>query len=412
MSLGNIESLLSQKIGISPQIIGSGKIAKVARDRQLACDLPSLESYCRLLQQFDREWQIFIEQIVVPETWFFRDRRPFDFLANIQDGQDFATFSSQPLRLLSVPCSTGEEPYSMAIALFEAGLSAHQFTIDAIDISQQAIAKAKRGIYTKRAFRGEQSIRSDLYFQPTPEGYQTISPVRQTIKFYQGNLLDYFPPHHPQYHIIFCRNLLIYLEQTACTQVFNILDRLLLPNGLLFIGAAEAGKIPSDRFISIRQPLTFAYRKTHSTIFPPPNEKIKPSFLPVNKNSSPLPESLNSNPKPSLSQTQQSSNLLNRDLDLARQLADRGKLDEALNHCQNYLSRHNTHVEVYLLMGILHQAKRENPEAERYFQKALYLNPHCYEALISLSLLKENRGDLIGAERLKQRVAKMSQTSP
>jgi chemotaxis protein methyltransferase WspC len=63
-------------------------------------------------------------------------------------------------------------------------------------------------------------------------------------------------------------------------------------------------------------------------------------------------------------------------------------------------------------MGILHQAKRENPEAERYFQKALYLNPHCYEALISLSLLKENRGDLIGAERLKQRVAKMSQTSP
>lgn len=408
MSLGNIEGLLSRKIGISPQIVGSGKIAKVARDRQLACDLPSLESYYHVLQQSDREWQAFIEQIVVPETWFFRDRRPFDFLSNIQDWQDFPTLGSQPLRLLSVPCSTGEEPYSMAIALFEAGLSARQFTIDAIDISQRAIAKAKHGIYTKRAFRGEKGIKSDRYFQATPEGYQVISPVQQTIKFHQGNLLDYFPPYSPQYHIIFCRNLLIYLEPTACTQVFNILDRLLLPNGLLFIGAAEAGKIPSDRFISIRQPLTFAYRKTNSTLFPSPPKKGQP---PINPDSSPLPESLNSNPKPSFSQTQ-NPNFLNRDLDFARQLADGGKLDEALNHCQNYLIRHNTHVEVYLLMGMLHQAKCENTEAERYFQKALYLNPHCYEALISLSLLKENRGDLIGAERLKQRVAKMSKLSP
>lgn len=410
MSLGNIEGLLSRKIGISPQIVGSGKIAKVARDRQLACGLPSLESYCYFLQQSDREWQVFIEHIVVPETWFFRDRRPFDFLANIQDWQDFPTLGSQPLRLLSVPCSTGEEPYSMAIALFEAGLSTHQFTIDAVDISQQAIAKAKRGIYTKRAFRGEQSIRGDRYFQSTPEGYQVISPVRQTIKFHQGNLLDYFPIYHPQYHIIFCRNLLIYLEPTACTQVFNILDRLLLPNGLLFIGAAETGKIPSARFTSIRQPLTFAYQKMNSPRLPPPREAIDLPSLIVNHNLSQTPDHRHSNPKPSLSQTQ-NPNLLNRDLELARQLADGGKLDEALNHCQNYLIRHNTNVEVYLLMGTLHQAKSENPEAERYFQKALYLNPNCYEALISLSLLKENRGDLIGAERLKQRVAKISQTS-
>ncbi|MDB9519458.1 chemotaxis protein CheR [Roseofilum reptotaenium CS-1145] len=401
MSLTKIEGLLSQKTGISAASVGSGKIAKVAKDRQIACGLPSLDRYFRVLQTSDREWQAFIEHIVVPETWFFRDQRPFDFLTNIQDSDGFNTCASQPLRLLSVPCSTGEEPYSMAIALLEAGLSADQFTIDAVDISQQAITKAKRGIYRHRAFRGEKWMRGDRYFQLTPEGYEVIAPVRKTINFHAGNILDYFPQNPIQYHIVFCRNLLIYLELRVCTQVTQILEQLLLPNGLLLIGAAEAGKIPSDRFTSIRQPLTFAYQKIDSTPFSPPQEAIASSSLQVKNDLSHTSKCLYSSSRRSFTPPNPNP-LYPANLELARQLADGGQLDEALNHCQNYLIKHNTNVEAYLLVGTLYQAKSENTKAECYFQKALYLNPNCYEALIALSLLKENRGDLIGAERLKQ----------
>jgi chemotaxis protein methyltransferase WspC len=98
-------------------------------------------------------------------------------------------------------------------------------------------------------------------------------------------------------------------------------------------------------------------------------------------------------------------------LELARQLADIGQVEKAINHCQEYLAGNFTNFEAYTLLGTLYQAKNENAQAERYFQKALYLNPTCYEALIHLSLLKEHRGDFVGAEILKQRVQKIQQNT-
>lgn len=96
-------------------------------------------------------------------------------------------------------------------------------------------------------------------------------------------------------------------------------------------------------------------------------------------------------------------------LEMARKLADAGQVEVAINHCEQYLNRDRTSAEAYALLGTLYQAKTENVRAERYFQKALYLNPNCYEALIHLALLKEHRGDLVGASLLQQRIQKRQQ---
>ena len=434
MSLAKIETLLSKKIGIAANIIGSHKIAKAAKTRQFACSLPDLDTYFKVLQTSPHELEELIEKIVVPETWFFRDRKPFDFLINYVRSEWLKKSGSTKLCLLSVPCSSGEEPYSMAIALLEAGLSVNRFSIDAIDISKQAIVKAQRGIYGKNSFRGEDWIDRDRYFQQTVAGYEVIAPVRNIVKFRQGNLLDVFSDAETKYNIIFCRNLLIYLEPTACTQVFNTLERLLLPNGLLFVGAAETGKVPSHPFMSIRQSFTFAYRKSDIIQLQSPlietsvSTELKQS-LPFNKShrtqieqprtlagntaSSAIVDRQSTSQLPSKaiqSTDKVSSTKTNSGLELARQLADVGQVEKAINHCQEYLAGNSTNVEVYTLLGTLYQAKSENAQAERYFQKALYLNPNCYEALIHLSLLKEHRGDMVGAEILKQRVQKIKQT--
>ena len=436
MSLQAIESLLSQKIGIDSRIIGSQKISRAAENRRSICRLADLEAYFKVLQTSSTELQELVEQLVVPETYFFRDRKPFDFLINYVRTNWHSPSHPRKLRLLSVPCSTGEEPYSMAIALLEAGLPAHRFSIDAMDISNYAIAKAQRAVYGKNSFRGESWVDPNRYFQPTAKGYEVISSVRSTVNFQQGNLLTAFSNTQAKYDIIFCRNLLIYLEPAACTQVLTILERLLVPNGLLFVGASETAKVPSDRFTSIRQCFTFAYQKVDSTEVPSPKiekttiaELEKSSRLTYNQphNTSKKPPSEKPTASPAIAfrssvseqrfQSRRSiapetvSTSPQLSLSLARELADTGQIEAAIERCQEYLNRHSTNDEAYTLLGTLHQTKAEYSQAEQYFRKALYLNPNCYEALMHLALLKEHRGDINGAQILQQRIQKLQLAS-
>lgn len=421
-----IEKLLSKKIGIDAQIIGSHRIARALEMRRLACGLPDLQAYFKLLQTLPQEFEELVEQIVVPETYFFRDRKPFNFLKDYVRSKWLAKSNRTNFSLLSVPCSTGEEPYSMAITLLEAGLPAHRFSIDAIDISKQAISKAKTAIYGKNSFRGEDWIDRDRYFQLTKTGYEVIAPVRNRVNFRIGNLLNIFSNIQGKYDIIFCRNLLIYLELTACAEVFQILDRLLVPNGLLFVGASETAKVPSARFTSIRQSFTFAYQKAQLKESPAPLMKpsvftkleklpvkvIEQGYAAINSNYYRPVISDRSAIKPAAktieSKTQENKNT---SFEIAKQLADAGEIEAAINHCKQYLESNLGNVELYTLLGTLYQTKAENNQAEQYFRKALYLNPNHYEALLHLALLKEHRGDIAGANILQQRLKKLQQTS-
>lgn len=266
MVLSAIATLLSQTIGLDPDTIGSNRIARAVENRRVGCKLPDMESYWARLQTSASELEELIELLVVPETWFLRDGKPFDYLKTYVTSQWRLLPNRKPLKLLSVPSSTGEEPYSIAIALLEAGLHPKQFAIDAIDISHRSLAKAKRGVYTKNSFRGDAWTERERYFQQTAEGYELCQPVRKLVNFQQGNVMTSLALTQKQYDIIFCRNLLIYLQSETCSQVLAAIDRLLIPGGLLFVGASETGKIVSDQYASVRQPFTFAYRKSEPSL--------------------------------------------------------------------------------------------------------------------------------------------------
>ncbi len=411
MSLLAIEALLQQKIGLDPQIMGSRKIARAVETRCKILAQFNLETYLEQLQRSAQELAELIELIVVPETWFFRDRQPFQFLINQARSQGFSKRSR--LRLLSAPCASGEEPYSIAIALLEAGLSPDQFRIDAIDISRSAIAKAQSACYRQNSFRGAEFISKTPYFQETAAGYTVLPWVQNTVKFRQANILEAFPTLQSQYDVIFCRNLLIYLPGETCDRLLNLLTSLLLPQGLLFVGASETARVASFTasasdsvpLISVRQPFTFAYQKNSSKVsVQAPNQPLpKPSFKSISTPAHPaklanLPVTFN----PPISQST---------LTLAhiQQLADQGEIQTALEHCQHYLEGDRTSAPAYTLLGTLYQAQTDNSLAEKCFQKALYLDPNFDEALIHLALLKEYRGDFTGAKILKQRLQKLQQ---
>jgi chemotaxis protein methyltransferase WspC len=397
ISLAPIAELLHQKLGIDPQIIGDRAVARAVESCCSSGSHADLNSYIKALQTSHQALNELIEQIVIPETYFFRDRKPFDFLLQ----HIKANPVTQPLNILSLPCSTGEEPYSIAMTLLEAGLLPHQFRIDAIDISHRAIDKAKRALYGKNSFRGEQWIPLDRYFQSTPAGQELRPSVRNFVNFKQGNLLDQFTNITAKYNIIFCRNLLIYLDADVCNQAFETFWKLLQPDGLLFIGASETGKVNEELFSSIRQPFTFGYQKKSSQSSQALAPKVSyPDVASPNTNST---INLRTRAAPNHAPPEVPNHFI-----LAQQLADRGEIEAAIDQCQIHLTQDSTDADVHTLLGTLYQAKSDVAQAANYFRKALYLNPSDSVALSQLALLKESLGDTDGAQILQQRLRKLS----
>ena len=423
MVLSAIATFLSQTIGLDPDVVSSSRLTRAVESRRVCCALPHLESYWALLQTSAAELEALVEQLIVPETWFFRDGKPFDYLKTYVTSEWQLKPNRSKLQLLSVPCSTGEEPYSLAIALLEAGLQPQQFAIDAMDISHLSLAKARRGVYTKNSFRGDAWTERQRYFQQTAEVSELCQPVRELVNFQQGNVMSALALAQKQYDIIFCRNLLIYLQAEACSQVLDAIDRLLKPGGLLFVGASETGKIVADQYASIRQPFTFAYRKAERSL--PQLEsfnaaQLKQVSAPAASAHTFVKQALGAKtPSTTANQQLQASNrpsspnhaspqaTSSPDLTTVRMLADEGQLAEAITRCKTYLEHHPISAAAYVLLGELYQADQQSEQAEQCFQRAIYLEPNFYEALVHLVLLKESQGDTVAATIMQQRIQRI-----
>lgn len=427
MIQATIEAMLKEKIGLSANIIGSNEIARAIEKRRLACNFPDLETYLYQLQTSTKELEELIELAIVPETWFFRDWEPFVFLEQYVRTEFLSTQSYRILRVLSVPCSSGEEPYSIAMTLLNAGLSLDRFQIDAVDISKRSLMKAKEAIYSQNSFRGKNLEFQNIYFTKMGEQYQLCDRVKNAVNFIHGNVIDpYFLSDRSAYDIIFCRNVLIYFDSSHRKQSIQNLNRLLTKEGLLFLGHAETGQILESGFESVRHPFAFAYRrKSHK------NEQLKAkdtlAKLPNNANLTLIepkssnkilelakPEATKKNLREKPPSTEPKTLPLSKvpplNLETARKLADGGKLDQAAKLCENYLKQNSTSVEAYILLGQIYQAQAFEDKAEQCFQKAIYLQPNSYEALLHLSLLKEHRGDVAGAIVLRQRIQRLQKS--
>jgi len=413
MSLENVAAFLKQTIGLDASSIGSSAIEQAVRQRCELRGIPDPENYWAHLCSSEREQQELIEAVVVPETCFFRHGEALTALVN------FACRTLRPsnfnFRALSLPCSTGEEPYSIAMALFDAGLSAMQFSVDGVDISERAIEHARRGVYGQNSFRGADLSFRERHFEPAARGFRLSERVRSQVRFRQANLFaaDAFPE-GAAYDAIFCRNVLIYFDLAARQRALEVLQRLLAPEGMLFVGPAEGPLFVDCPLISTRIPLAFAFVRAESALArsmalkPPHRESLS-----VSRKSVSLPPSRSaetravakttavSDSKPELSARPPAvaDSLLER----ARKLADEGKFDEALRCCEQHLRSHAQSVDAYYLGGLLCDARGDSSQAREYYRRVLYLDPSHYEALIHLAETLRSAGDRAGADQLLER---------
>src|SRR5262249_51536192 len=157
--------------------------------------------------------------------------------------------------ILSAPCSTGEEPYSLAMALLDAPVPRSQFTIDAVDLSVRALDRAKQAIYGKNSFRGKAVAFRDRHFAQTGDVFKLHDAIHECVSFYQGNLLEEkFLVNHKPYDFIFCRNLLIYFDRATQKLALRKLHQLLSPSGVLFVGPAEVPLVSEQGFAPVGLP--------------------------------------------------------------------------------------------------------------------------------------------------------------
>jgi Methylase of chemotaxis methyl-accepting proteins len=251
-----IRSLVYERsrISLSPdkRELVSARLGKRLR----ATKLSSVSDYCRLLQSPGAEAELsnLIDAISTNHTFFFREQAHFDFLRNtvLPEMQARAPKERWPrFHLWSAACSSGEEPYSIAITLAQT-LTTWPWHIQATDISHRVLAKARDAIYRDETVSRLPKATIHQFFQrgfgPQDGNYRVKPTLRERVSFHQLNLLEGEPPVREPFHVIFCRNVMIYFDRPTQEELVNKLARHLAPGGYLFVGHAES-------LTAIRHPL-------------------------------------------------------------------------------------------------------------------------------------------------------------
>lgn len=412
-----IEKFLMDTIGLDPESIGSKAVERAVSGRMKLASIVEETQYLTLLKTTETELEALIESVVVPETWFFRDHGPFGFLREYASHEWRASEKGRTLRILSVPCATGEEPYSIAITLIEAGFAENEFSIDAVDISIRALKAARQGIFAKGSFREKDMDHLRRYFTRIEQGYRVQDQMLNLVHFQRGNILDpNFSVGRPCYDVIFCRNLLIYMTPTAKKQILDNLDRVLAEGGLFFTGHTETMLIRSYGYSALKRARVFAFRKEKKDVAEVTKKPAKtmsreetlvfPKRLvqaaPQRPKKTPLPEDLAIELKKPLVPDEPE-----RLLHMVRELGNKGALEEAKALCDVFLQQHRLNSEAYYLMGMLQEASKRYDLAEECFNRALYLNPNHYPVLVQLYLLYEQRGDNAKAMAFRERASRV-----
>ncbi|QDH63732.1 MULTISPECIES: protein-glutamate O-methyltransferase CheR [Pseudomonas] len=399
-------AFLKERIGLDVASVGEAIIERAVRQRSQAVQAQTPGQYWQHLQSSEDEQHALIEAVIVPETWFFRYPESFATLARLALARLAEIKQMRALRILSLPCSTGEEPYSIAMALLDAGLAPHQFKVLGLDVSPLSVERARRGVYGKNSFRGGDIAFRDRHFTEYGDGFHIADRVREQVRLQVGNLLDpALLANEASYDFVFCRNLLIYFDQPTQKQVFDVLKGLTHVDGVLFIGPAEGSLLGRHGMRSIGVPQSFAFSRHAEPVQP------EPVFVPMPtppRSAAPVPVK----PRPFSTASTQAGPIKAPPSDagalLSRiaSLANEGKSAEARAACEQYLNSHPPAAQVFYWLGLLSDVAGSALEAQGFYRKALYLEPQHPQALMHLAALLESQGDSAGARRLQARAAR------
>lgn len=212
------------------------------RMRELRLDSPrAYYEYLRFHPQRDAEFDKLPALVTNNETYFFRETRQFEILIDHLLPERRTAAPSSPLRVLSAGCSSGEEPYSLAIALHNAGLPpGKSWEIHACDLNPERVARAREARYEETSLRACDAEARRRYFTVEQGRFCLKDRYRLGLRFFQANLLAPGFSLDGPYDVIFCRNLLIYFGDAAFDRLIGLFTRALVPGGYLCLGHSES----------------------------------------------------------------------------------------------------------------------------------------------------------------------------
>lgn len=403
MCLQQIKLLISEKTGLRILDDKSNSFLSLIECRKKAYRLTSNTEYLHLIQNFSSsqlvdEYQHLCRGLTTGETYFFRDHGQIELLSqHILPELIEHNRAKRCLRIWSAGCSSGEEPYSLAILLDELAedLSGWQVTILGTDIDPGALAKARQGHYTEWSFRQVSELRRRRYFSEKHKQWLLHSRIRNSVQFCPLNLVtDIFPSSRygiEQIDLILCRNVFIYLESNRVSQIADKMTASLVEGGYLMTGH---GELYAHHLGGLRTrvfPGSIVYQKHRVAEHPRVTEtvaNVEANIKPVITNKI---IAQHSKPKPIKSlkadQKQPSPTLQE-----AWNFANQGKSEQARAYCVQLIAQNSFDHQPYYLTALLDQESGKHEEAKFLLKKVLYLAPDFISAYLELGDIyaKEN----------------------
>jgi len=241
-----LTDLIEERFGLAFQGIRLEILESKLRPRLRELHLTTVRDYYQYLRFHpDRESELARLPTMVTnnETYFFRETHQFDLLVSHVIPERRASLRGRPFRVLSAGCSSGEEPYSLSIALHNAGiaLAGISWEIDGCDLNVERIARAQEALYSESSLRACDADARRKYFVAEGAGFRLRDKYRANVRLFPTNLMA---PNGALgwsvYDVILCRNLLIYVSEEAFSQVIGLFARSLLPGGYLLLGHSES----------------------------------------------------------------------------------------------------------------------------------------------------------------------------
>jgi chemotaxis protein methyltransferase CheR len=392
------QALLVAESGLHFDADRQGTLCAALAERMAARGVDAPAEYYRLLTsgaETRDELHAFIDLVTIGETYFFRNEPQFAALRDhivpgyVRD----RLLGARRINVWSAACSTGEEPYSIAMMLLETLPAAEAWNVSvlATDVNRDHLRRARRAVYSPRAVRLVPPAWLEKYFTRRGAEYVLRDEVKRRVTFEHHNLVadPFARPEMQHVDLLFCRNVTIYFPLPTTRAVMEKFAGSLASDGWFFIGDAETLWQVSDRFKLVEIGGAFLYRHADrvpvvAPPLPPPPPSVVAPVLPVK--SSPA------SPKRAPVDT---TALVND----AVQLADAGRDDDALATLQRVIAADNLAAEAYYLTGVILARAGRTPEAITALRRVIYIDPTAALAYASLAGVYRSTGETGKARR-------------
>ncbi len=395
MTADDVRRWLLEHTPLEPSLLEGAGFETLVAERVSAA--PGGESaYLGTLGSSPDEVDRLVAGIAVPETWLFRYPHSFALLVEFLERRLAA--GAPFLRMLSAGCATGQEPWCMAMAALRAGWPVERISVGGLDRNREFLRVAAAAEYGAASIRSEIPPWAMAFLQRSGQTISIDPAVRSAVWFRQADIVE--PAAllaAAPCDVIFCRNVLIYLNAESRRALLGSISAALAVGGLLFTGHAEQVIASGPRLRSMPVPHAFALERVEGATIETEGRAV-PGAARRRKVAAPAQA------RPAAAaHTAPHGPSAEATLDDARDLAGAGRLQDGEAMIRSIIARHGPSAAALELLGMIRMAADDVPGARRLFEQAVYLEPARSTSLLQLAIICEQSGDTRRAAMLWER---------